>query len=109
MIKKIKNFISDNTAFVIRLDDVAENMKWEFMDKMETLFDDYNIKPVLGVIPDNKNLELLSYPKKNNNFWDQVRLWEKKGWEIGMHGTNHVYDGFCKKTDYYIQNVRDKK
>lgn len=100
MIKKIKNFISDNTAFVIRLDDVAENMKWEFMDKMETLFDDYNIKPVLGVIPDNKNLELLSYPKKNINFWDQVRLWEKKGWEIGMHGTNHLYDKFCKKIDY---------
>jgi len=100
MIKKVKNFISDNTAFLIRLDDVAENMKWEFMDKMEILFDNLNIKPVLGVVPYNKNLELLSYPKKNQNFWDQVRAWKAKGWEIGMHGTNHLYDRVCPKTDY---------
>ena len=85
MIKKVKNFISDNTAFLIRLDDIAENMKWEFMDEMEILFDNFNIKPVLGVVPYNKNLELLSYPKKNQNFWDQVRAWKAKGWEIGMH------------------------
>lgn len=100
MIKKVKNFISDNTAFLIRLDDIAENMKWEFMDEMEILFDNFNIKPVLGVVPYNKNLELLSYPKKNQNFWDQVRAWKDKGWEIGMHGTNHLYDRVCSKTDY---------
>ena len=100
MIKKVKNFISDNTAFLIRLDDIAENMKWEFMDEMEILFDNFNIKPVLGVVPYNKNLELLSYPKKNQNFWDQVRAWKAKGWEIGMHGTNHLYDRVCSKTDY---------
>ena len=75
-------------------------MKWEFMERIEILFDDFDIKPVLGVIPDNKNLELLSYPKKNQNFWNQVRLWKNKGWEIGMHGTHHLYDKSCTKIDY---------
>ena len=45
------------------------------MEKSEDLFDKYKIKPVLGVIPNNKDSELLSYPKKNN-FWDIVRGWQ---------------------------------
>ena len=100
MIKKIKNYLSDNTKFLIRLDDISENMEWKLMDKAEILFDKFGIKPVLGVVPNNKDPELLSYPKKNINFWDQVRKWKEKGWEIGMHGTNHVYDKFCTKSDY---------
>ena len=99
MFSKIKNYISENTGFLIRLDDIAENMNWDLMEKSEFLFDKYNIKPVLGVIPNNKDKELLSYPKKNN-FWDQVRIWKNKGWEIGMHGFNHKYDKYCKKIDY---------
>ena len=91
MIEKIKNYFKDNTGFLIRLDDIAENMKWEYMDEAEILFDRYNIKPVLGVIPINKDKELLSYPKKNMNFWSQIRKWKAKGWEIAMHGYTHVY------------------
>ena len=100
MIDKIKNYVKDNTGLLLRLDDIAENMKWEFMDEVEVLFDKYNIKPILGVIPKNKDKELLSYPKKNTNFWNRVREWKEKGWEIAMHGTNHVYDKFCSKVDY---------
>ena len=100
MIKKFKKIIMNNTGFLIRLDDIAENMNWEFMKESEILFDKYQIKPVLGIIPYNKDPELLSYPKKNINFWDQVREWQRKDWEIGMHGTNHVYDKFCAKIDH---------
>ena len=100
MLNKIEKQISNNTGFLIRLDDIAENMKWEFMEKIEILLDKFDIKPVLGVIPNNKDPELLSYPKKNANFWDQVRVWKGKGWEIGMHGTNHLYNRFCSKNDY---------
>ena len=55
MISGIKNFVEKNTGFIIRLDDIAENMHWDFMDKAEKLFDEFNIKPVLGVIPDNRD------------------------------------------------------
>ena len=100
MFSKIKNYISKNTGILIRLDDIAENMNWDLMKKSELLFDKYNIKPVLGVIPNNKDDELLSYPKKND-FWDQVRKWKNKGWEITMHGFTHVYDNNTKKKDYF--------
>ena len=100
MIFKLKKYISRNTGFLIRLDDIAENMNWKMMKRATNLFDKYNIKPVLGVIPNNKDQELLNYPKENKDFWEQIRQWKKKGWEIGMHGNNHLYDKFCKKNDY---------
>ena len=34
------------------------------MDKIEVLFEKYNIKPVMGVIPNNRDPELLKFPKK---------------------------------------------
>ena len=100
MFLKIKNYISENTGILIRLDDIAENMNWEFMEKVEVLFEKYKIKPVLGVIPNNKDKSLLSYPKKND-FWEKIRNWSEKGWEITMHGSNHVYDKISNKNDYF--------
>ena len=69
-----KNFfksLKENTGILIRFDDIAPNMNWEMMDKCEKLLDGFNIKPVLGVIPNNKDQELLSYPKREN-FWKIV-------------------------------------
>jgi|TARA_B100001964_G_scaffold242160_1_gene316245 predicted deacetylase len=100
MLNKVKKFISENTGFLIRLDDIAENMNWNMMELATNLFDKFNVKPVLGIIPNNSDPELLSYPKKNKNFWEEVRAWKDRGWKIAMHGNNHVYDKFCSKTDY---------
>jgi len=100
MLSKIKSYITDNTGILIRIDDIAENMNWELMEKTELLFDKYGVKPVLGVIPENKDTELLKYPRKNN-FWEQVRIWKSKEWEIAMHGHTHVYDKECQNDDYF--------
>ena len=81
---------------LIRFDDIAENMNWHLMSKCEKLFDELNVKPVMGVIPNNKDKELLIYPKKEN-FWSIVKGWQSKGWEIAMHGYNHIYDNDTKK------------
>lgn len=85
---------------LIRFDDIAENMNWHLMNKCEALFDELNIKPVMGVIPNNKDSELLSYPK-NDNFWRIVANWQTKGWEISMHGYNHIYDQETNKNDFF--------
>ena len=100
MLSKIRNYIIENTGILIRLDDIAENMNWDLMEKTELLFEKHGIKPVLGVIPNNKDGELLAY-KKKNNFWDKVRSWRDKDWEITMHGYTHVYDKICKNSDYF--------
>ena len=81
MIKFIKNKLLSNTGMLIRLDDIAENMNWQFMDECEILFDKYNIKPLLGVIPNNEDKELLLLPK-NAKFWNCRNFWSKNslGW-----------------------------
>ena len=100
MLSKIKKYIKENTGILIRLDDIAENMNWDLMERSESLFEKYQIKPVLGVIPNNKDNDLLSYPRRDN-FWEQVRKWKDKGWEISMHGSTHVYDKKTKNDDYF--------
>ena len=107
MFSKIKNYLKRNTGILIRLDDIAENMNWNLMNKSELLFEKYKIKPVLGVIPNNKDIELLSYPKQND-FWERVRVWKNKGWEIAMHGSTHVYDKDTKRKDYFRYGGRSE-
>ena len=85
---------------LLRFDDIAENMNWRLLNKCEKLFDEYKIKPVLGVIPNNMDEELLSFPRKED-FWQKVRLWKSKGWEISMHGFNHLYDMDTNKNDLF--------
>ena len=57
-----------NTGILIRFDDIAPNMNWEMMDKCQELLNNYNLKPVVGVIPNNKDKELLKYHKRED-FW----------------------------------------
>ena len=64
------NFFKRNTGLLLRFDDIAPNMNWEIMDKCEKLFLDYNIKPILGIIPNNEDDELLAFPEKKN-FWEK--------------------------------------
>ena len=47
-----------NTGILIRFDDIAPNMNWEMMDKCEELLNRFNLKPVMGVIPNNQDDEL---------------------------------------------------
>ena len=77
---------------LLRFDDIAENMNWHMMDKFENLLDKYDIKPVMGVIPYNQDKDLKAFPRREN-FWKIVKRWQSKGWEISMHGFNHLYIG----------------
>ena len=100
MFNSIKKIVNKYTGLLIRMDDISENMNWKLMDKCEILFDQYKIKPLLGVIPNNEDQELLRYPK-NPQFWDRVSSWSEKGWEITMHGCNHVYTQKSDKRDIF--------
>ena len=107
MFLRLKNYISSNTGLLIRLDDICENMNWEVMYKLESLFKKYKIKPILGVISNNQDKNLLSYPS-NNKFWDKVREWQNLGWEISIHGYSHVYSNNTQKKDFFNYGGRSE-
>ena len=100
MLNSIKKTTTKYTGLLIRMDDIAENMNWKHMDKCELLFDKFNLRPLLGVIPENQDPELLKYPK-NSNFWKRVESWKKKGWEISMHGYSHLYERQTNRKDIF--------
>lgn len=96
----MSNNANTNTGILIRFDDIAPNMNWEMMDKCQELLNHYDLKPVVGVIPDNQDIELLKYPKREN-FWEIVKKWELNDWSIAMHGYNHLYDKETNKKDFF--------
>ncbi len=77
-------------TYLFRLDDACETMKWERWLKMEALLDKYNIKPLVAVIPNNEDPGQ-KYDPPRDTFWQWAKNLEQKGWEIGLHGNNHVF------------------
>lgn len=75
---------------ILRLDDASARMDVEKWQRMEELLDKYNIKPLVGVIPDCKDPTMVKYDS-DPFFWDKVHRWRKKGWIIAMHGYQHLY------------------
>jgi len=103
----ISNNTNTNTGILIRFDDIAPNMSWEMMDKCQELLNYYDLKPVMGVIPDNQDNEILKYPKREN-FWETVKKWELNNWSIAMHGYNHLYDKETNKKDFFNYGGRSE-
>ena len=100
MFNSIKKITSKYTGLLVRMDDITATMNWSLMDRCEKLFDKFKIKPLLGIIPINKDPELLKFPK-NERFWERVESWKNKGWEITMHGYNHLYTQKSDKKDIF--------
>ena len=77
--------------YLLRLDDASEFMDIKKWNDMENLLDKYNIKPIVGVIPKNEDETFVKKYERDIKFWDKIRGWQRKEWEIALHGFNHVY------------------
>lgn len=76
---------------ILRLDDASEYMDLAKWKKMETILDRNNVKPLFGIIPANKDPELLKF-EKIEEFWEIVHSWIDKGWTPALHGFQHVFE-----------------
>ena len=74
----------------IRLDDITPDMDWEKFRRLETLLDKYHIAPLLGIVPDNQDANLMRNPVMPG-FKDYIQKWKSKGWVLAMHGWKHIY------------------
>jgi predicted deacetylase len=77
--------------YLVRLDDASEYLEQKKWDQIEIILDRYAIKPIVGVIPNNRDPKLVSMRETDHLFWEKVVKWQKKGWTIAMHGFDHVY------------------
>lgn len=80
--------------YLIRLDDASDHMNVEKWDRIEGILDQYGIKPLVGIIPLNRDPMLLEF-SEDLAFWDKARNWQSKGWRIALHGYEHIYSTNC--------------
>ncbi|MDD5216859.1 MAG: DUF2334 domain-containing protein [Candidatus Omnitrophica bacterium] len=78
-------------TYLIRFDDICSTMNWTIWNQIEQTLDELKVKPILGIIPDNRDENLYLSPP-NPKFWHCVRNWQRKGWTIGLHGYRHIFD-----------------
>lgn len=74
----------------VRLDDITPTMDWEKFNRLEQLLDQYHVAPLLGVVPDNRDKNLMKN-EAHPDFAGKLEEWRKKGWTIAMHGWRHLY------------------
>ncbi len=75
----------------IRLDDITADMNWEKFLRFKDLLDRYGVKPLLGIVPDNRDAKLSIDPPRED-FWEYVKeRRDRDGWVLCMHGCHHVY------------------
>lgn len=76
--------------YLIRFDDICPGMNWAVWEPVERIVREAGVRPLLAVVPDNRDPELAVAPPAAG-FWDRVRAWQALGWGIGLHGYQHRY------------------
>lgn len=78
----------------IRMDDITPDMDWSKFMRFKALCDQYGIRPLIGVVPDNLDENLhIAEPETApvSDFWHYLRELERDGWCIAQHGATHIY------------------
>ena len=79
-----------HATYLVRFDDICPTMNWEAWEQVENVLVTEGIKPMLAVVPDNRD-ENLEFGQENEHFWSKVLYWQKMGWSIAVHGYQHLY------------------
>jgi len=79
------------TRISFRLDDITPGMEMTRFNRARAIFDRFEIKPLLGVVPFNQDKKL-ELEAKDDHFWDLIRELSQDGWIISQHGYIHIYD-----------------
>lgn len=80
--------------YLLRLDDASLYMNEKNWTQIEHLLDEFSIKPLVGIIPQNQDQELIKYGEAPC-FWEKAAQWQEKGWTLALHGCTHVYETEC--------------
>jgi hypothetical protein len=89
--------------YLVRLDDACPTMDGKKWTQIEIILDKYNIKPMVGIIPNNSD-SYLEVDEEDTFFWDKALNWQEKDWVIALHGYNHS----CISDEGGINPVHDR-
>jgi predicted deacetylase len=75
--------------YLLRFDDLCPTIPSAPWKRFRSLVEEFRIRPILAVIPDNKDSELSRWPY-DAGFWDQMGQMEAAGAAIAVHGYQHL-------------------
>jgi len=75
--------------YLLRFDDLCPTMDRARWQRFLPLLSEFQIKPILAVVPDNRDPALMLSPP-DPEFWAEMRTMEAAGAAIGLHGYRHV-------------------
>jgi len=81
--------ISAPAEYLLRCDDLCPTMSAERWQRVESLIEEFQLQPILAVIPDNRDPEL-EVSCADLNFFERMRRLEACGAIIGLHGYRHL-------------------
>lgn len=80
-----------NRKILVRCDDICPTMDFKRFEQARELFEQKGIKPLLGIIPDCRDVDL-QIDSFREDFWDYVLKLQKEGYTLAMHGYRHIFD-----------------
>ena len=64
-----------NARYLLRLDDACPTLDGDKWRRIEALFDELTLKPIVAIIPDNLDPDL-HFSAPDAAFWDRARGWQ---------------------------------
>lgn len=77
--------------YIIRLDDASEYMDVDKWNDVARVLNRYQVRPIFGIIPNNRDPKMTGSYEYNENFWDTAHRWIRQGWIPALHGYDHRY------------------
>jgi predicted deacetylase len=77
------------SEYLLRFDDFCPTMNHGKWKKLANLLDQYGIKPIVAVVPDNQDPSLRVAPD-DPSFWNRMNRLQANGYVIALHGYQHV-------------------
>ncbi len=75
--------------YLLRFDDLCPTMSRARWQPFLAIIERYGIRPILAVIPDNRDPQL-ELDEPDPEFWPRMRALETAGATIGLHGYRHL-------------------
>ena len=75
--------------YLLRCDDLCPAVAAERWRRLQALIEEFGIRPILAVVPDNRDPDLQLGPP-DPDFWARMRAMEAAGATIALHGYRHL-------------------
>ena len=75
----------------VRCDDICPTMDFTRFEQARSLFKEFGIKPMLGIIPTCQDSDL-EIETAHEEFWVYMHQLQDEGYTLAMHGYEHIFD-----------------